>query len=401
METRRILMVSTFYPPFHIGGDAVHVKYLAEALARKGHEVHVLHSIDAYLFKQGKHRGQYPDDLVHLHPIQTKYPVISTLAAYITGRNRAAESALRNLLNEVNPDWVHFHNISLLGYRILMIPNSMKIYTAHDYWLICQRNDLMNAGKLICEQASCFKCSIKSLRPYQFWRDQNYRNALERIDIVIAPSKYMGGVLRRHIKINPIVIPNFAPRNGYRVLKGSDTTSFFLFASVLEKHKGLHILLECFCGEDLDSNLHIAGKGRLEKLVRKKESETKGRVRYLGYLPRSELMKEIESSMCFVSPSICLENSPLSCIEALSTRKPLVVSNKGGLPELVTDPECGIVCEPTVENLKNALKRIEKDEELRSRLSTNALKRYELYHTPERYLKSYFRVIEEMGENVA
>ena len=41
METLRFLMVSTFYPPYHLGGDAVHVQYLAEALAERGHEVPV------------------------------------------------------------------------------------------------------------------------------------------------------------------------------------------------------------------------------------------------------------------------------------------------------------------------------------------------------------------------
>ncbi|MDH7507851.1 MAG: glycosyltransferase family 4 protein [Methanomassiliicoccales archaeon] len=400
METRKILMVSTFYPPFHIGGDAVHVKYLAEELAKRGHEVHVLHSIDAYAFKQGRIRERHQGDLVHLHSIQTNYPVISTVATYLTGRNGAVERTLRHIMTEIDPEWVHFHNISLLGYKILTIPNKMKIYTAHDHWLICQRNDLMNAGRFICEKASCMKCSAKSLRPYQFWRDQEYRNALTKIDIILAPSRYMGGVLKKHMGIDPTVLPNFAPRNTCRTSEISDGAPFFLFASVLEKHKGLHLLLECFCGGGLDSDLHVAGKGHLEKLVLRKASETKGRVKYLGYLSRSELIEELESATCFVSPSICVENSPLSCIEALSMGKPLVVSNRGGLPELVTDPECGIVCEPTVEKIKDALRRIENDEKLRSQMSANALRRYELYHTPERYLESYFRVIEELRENV-
>ena len=44
METAKILMVSTFYPPYHLGGDAIHVKYLADELSKAGHEVHVIHS---------------------------------------------------------------------------------------------------------------------------------------------------------------------------------------------------------------------------------------------------------------------------------------------------------------------------------------------------------------------
>lgn len=39
METLKFLMTAAFYPPFHLGGDANHVRYLAEALAAQGHDV--------------------------------------------------------------------------------------------------------------------------------------------------------------------------------------------------------------------------------------------------------------------------------------------------------------------------------------------------------------------------
>jgi hypothetical protein len=35
METLTFLFTSTFYPPYHIGGDAIYVKYLAEELPKK------------------------------------------------------------------------------------------------------------------------------------------------------------------------------------------------------------------------------------------------------------------------------------------------------------------------------------------------------------------------------
>ena len=54
METAKILMVSTFYPPYHLGGDAIHVKYLADELSKAGHEVHVIHSLDAYNLKKNE-----------------------------------------------------------------------------------------------------------------------------------------------------------------------------------------------------------------------------------------------------------------------------------------------------------------------------------------------------------
>ena len=52
MESLRFVMTTSFYPPYHLGGDAVHVYYLANELAKIGHEVHVIHSIDAYNLKR-------------------------------------------------------------------------------------------------------------------------------------------------------------------------------------------------------------------------------------------------------------------------------------------------------------------------------------------------------------
>jgi hypothetical protein len=44
----RICMVTTFYPPYHFGGDAVFVQALARALTSAGHQVEVVHCEDAY-----------------------------------------------------------------------------------------------------------------------------------------------------------------------------------------------------------------------------------------------------------------------------------------------------------------------------------------------------------------
>lgn len=137
MESRRIVMASTFYPPYHLGGDAVHVRYLAEELVRRGHEVHVLHSLDAFALKA---RGKEPKPVrsdVHTHPVSTSLGATSASMAYVLGTNGAAERELERLVQEVKPDWIHHHNISLLGQQVLSIGDAPKMYTAHDHWLAC------------------------------------------------------------------------------------------------------------------------------------------------------------------------------------------------------------------------------------------------------------------------
>src|SRR5450755_3231509 len=44
----RFCFLTTFYPPYSFGGDAIFVSRLANALARRGHEVEVIHCVDSY-----------------------------------------------------------------------------------------------------------------------------------------------------------------------------------------------------------------------------------------------------------------------------------------------------------------------------------------------------------------
>lgn len=44
----RFLHLTTFYPPYSFGGDAMYIYRLAHTLAGLGHEVDVIHNVDAY-----------------------------------------------------------------------------------------------------------------------------------------------------------------------------------------------------------------------------------------------------------------------------------------------------------------------------------------------------------------
>ena len=48
----RFCMVTTYYPPYHFGGDAIYVRALSRALVSLGHEVEVMHCVDTYRLKK-------------------------------------------------------------------------------------------------------------------------------------------------------------------------------------------------------------------------------------------------------------------------------------------------------------------------------------------------------------
>jgi glycosyltransferase involved in cell wall biosynthesis len=395
METLKLLFTSTFYPPYHLGGDATHVKYLAEELVRRGHEVHVAHSLDAYRLKRkGMPAAVEPMEGIHVHPISSRIGWISPIWTYVSGISKPAERVIEKVRREEKLDIVHHHNISLLGRSMLDIPLP-SLYTAHDYWLICPRSDLMFLGKTSCQQRRCGYCSLATGRPPQLWRGFGFDGKLRDLDQVISPSRFMASSLNKFLGIDSVVMPNFHEAPPSTPPHRSDE-GHFVFAGVLESYKGIDLLIKVFERGKVKSPLHIMGRGSMEEMVRRASDSSGGRISYLGFVPEEERKRQIATAKAMVAPSTWNENGPLTCIEALSMATPLVVTNKGGLPELVEDPECGLVCDATVDGLERALLSIEGDPELQRRLSINASLRYSQHHTPERYLNDYLSLCKKI-----
>jgi glycosyltransferase involved in cell wall biosynthesis len=391
METKRIIMTSTFYPPYHLGGDATHVKLLKQELEGRGHEVHVLHSLDAYRLKHGPIPIEAKSS-PGVHPVQGLMGRWSAVGTYITGRNKAAERKLERLIKEFRPDWVHHHNISLLGAGVLRQRDVPSVYTAHDYWLICPRSDLMYMGRKTCTRLRCTRCSLRTGRPPQLWRMARMKEARASIDLALSPSEFMAGQLRSFLGMEAKVLPNFAPAPDSSPMSAGN---HFSFVGVLERNKGLDLLLQAFRDERIDAELHVMGEGSLEPLVRRAEAETRGRVIYKGFLTGKALWREVGTSLALVCPSTGNENSPMACIEALAQGVPLLVSSRGGLPELTKDPEAGLVAGLDPKSLADALIRLSDPSE-RERLAKNAFIRYHLHHEPQKYADEYLRLCEVM-----
>jgi len=392
METERIVMTSTFYPPYHLGGDAVHVRYLAEELVRRGHEVHVIHSRDAFALKaRGKDPAPIASDVI-VHAISTPRGAASAQMAYLTGRCRAAERELARVVDEARPSWVHHHNISLLGQGMLDPLGPAQLYTVHDHWPVCPRSDLAYLGRDTCSKDRCVTCSLRTGRPPQLWRGAGFMARLRGIDRIIAPSEYMASFLRDRAGLPSTVLPNFVPPPG--VVEKKTGKPHFVFVGVLEKHKGLDLLLQGYekCG--VKAELHVLGSGSLEPELKAAAERTGGRVRGLGFLSRKEVLEEVASAIALVAPSVCQENSPLSCIEALSVGTPLIVSRNGGLPDLVAGG-CGTVTDTTPDAIGRTM--LEMESGAREEASRNALQRFQTHHSPESYLRSYL----ELGRKAA
>lgn len=123
-----------------------------------------------------------------------------------------------------------------------------------------------------------------------------------------------------------------------------------LFLGGLKERKNLFFLLDVYrelVREQPDSRLVIAGSGPLlEPLKRAAErAGLGGQVIFTGYVPEAEKVEYYRLADLLMFPS-SMEGFGFSVGEAMSCGLPVVVSNRGSLPELVVDGEGGSLCDP-------------------------------------------------------
>lgn len=144
-----------------------------------------------------------------------------------------------------------------------------------------------------------------------------------------------------------VVVPNGYDDGLFRV---SDVPrEGLLFVGLLTPVKNLHVLLEAFATRagDIPGRLTIAGdgplRGELEAAARR--LGVADRVRFAGLASRPEVAALMARARALVLPSAS-EGWPLVVCEALASGTPVVASRVGGIPEIVTSPDAGLLVEP-------------------------------------------------------
>lgn len=149
------------------------------------------------------------------------------------------------------------------------------------------------------------------------------------------------------------------------------------FCGRLVKRKGLIFLLNSWAtiSKKIDNAvLVLIGSGKnqpdsVEKELLKmaEKPSLKDKIIFLGEKNREEVAVYLKTADIFVYPSIHPEGRAVSVLEAMSTEVPVIVTNIGGLKEIVTDGFSGYLVE--VNDLKNFSFRLEKlinDKKLRT-----------------------------------
>jgi glycosyltransferase involved in cell wall biosynthesis len=395
-------MITTFYPPYNFGGDAVFVQRLSNELARRGHHVEVIHCVDAYSLLRGRQPpGACRDDAgVIVHGLRSRAGSLSPLATQQTGYPLFKSAAIREVL-ERGFDVIHFHNVSLVGGPgVLRCGRGLKLYTLHEYWLVCPTHVLFKDNRAACTRPSCFACQLIHKRPPQLWRHTGLlKRMVGHVDAFLAPSRF---VMEKHramgLDLPMLHLPPFVPGpEGSLPTPVSERPDlqqpYFLFLGRLEKLKGLQTLIPVF-GRCATADLLIAGSGGFEPQLRR-QAEGCANIRFLGQQTAKQVCALLRDAVALIVPSICFEVFPNVTLEAFSQGTPVIVRKIGGMPEQV-ERGGGLVYD-TDEELAAAMERLLADRAYRDELGRQGRAAYGAVWTAGAHVESYLALIRDLA----
>nr|MBP9201751.1 glycosyltransferase [Gemmatimonadales bacterium] len=194
MSGLRFAFLTTFYPPHNFGGDGIGIQRLARGLVRAGHHVTVIHDVDAYNSLRQGAEPEAPPEPAGLEVIRLRSG-LGTLSPLLTqqlGRPVVNGPRIARILDEGKFDVINFHNVSLIGGPgLFKYGRGLKLYMAHEHWLVCPSHVLWRHNRELCTGRQCFRCQVSYRRPPQLWRWTGYlERELRHVDAFIAMSEF-------------------------------------------------------------------------------------------------------------------------------------------------------------------------------------------------------------------
>ena len=403
-EKMRFCMVTTFYPPFHAGGDAIYVQALARALRHEGHDVEVVHCEDAFRVREARTREPAAkvgdrDDIV-AHRLRHPLGFLSPLYTQQTGRPGLKRHSLRVILDR-DFDVIHFHNISLVGGPCVlgMGQARVRLYTLHDYWLLCPTHIFWKNRQRACDRPTCWTCCIRSGIPPQLWRLSNLiGRELEHVDLLLAPSEFAAGKHREAGITRPIeVLANFSRFDPTPAFKRvNPERPRFLFVGRIIAPKGIGPLVDLFT-ELPEYELWVAGEGDLlDTLVRR--CRNVANIRFLGQVDTAQLPALYGAATATIIPSLVPEVLALVMLESFAHGTPVISFDTGGFGDVLRATGAGILCRDMAE-LKSAVHGLASDPELGQRLGSLGRMAYLERYTERAHVAAYLGHVKELLAN--
>ena len=395
----RVLQVVHGLPPAASGGTEIYVWHLARALAeRPGIQVTLLtRDADPNRPEYSVRRERMAGGLVAFRINNTFQACTSFEDSYA---NPALAAIAGDLIDGVDPDVVHVQHLTCLSTGILERAHAARrpvVMTLNDYWLMCQRGQLLRRDGRRCEgplDGGCDGCvprgvlagpaayragriaravplpgaafaaraaakclelttSAEQTREASWKRLEHLREATRTVDLFLAPSATMEqwalrfGIDRARLERCDQGIPL-----EFRKRRPADASLRLAFAGALIPSKAPHLLLEAvdalpagritvdLLGSVVPYHGDTSYASRLAPLLGKPF------VRKLGPVPHERMSDAFADVDALVVPSEWIENAPFVIREAFAAGLPVIASDLGGMAEMVRPERNGLLFAP-------------------------------------------------------
>lgn len=171
------------------------------------------------------------------------------------------------------------------------------------------------------------------------------------------------------VEYNPVVIPNNITTKD----KKKSDKIVFVFLGKINQRKGVFDLLEAIAQLTLayrkKLEIIIAGNGEIKKAIAlAQELEIDSIVTFPGWINTEQRDRLLEEADVFILPSYN-EGLPMALLEAMSWKLPVITSPVGGIPEIITHKETGLLVESgNIQELLVSIQTLINDKSLRLKL---------------------------------
>lgn len=397
----RVLYVVHGFPPDTWAGTEVYTLGLALEMKRRGHEVAVLTRAPAsksvaeggpadFSLREDEFRGLKVWRLTH------RLEHGSMRESYHEPR---VDAALRDVLLRYKPDLVHFQHLLHLSGSLPTVVREHglpSVITVNDYWAVCARVQLIRPDGVRCEEnqgMGCLVCvknkplsgiasarhTLAAVAPLMgllkragdtpgLASASRYAHEFEDIrarhdfvlagydsaDLLIAPSRFLRGKLLATGKLDPhkVLFSDYGTlTDNVRPIARQPDPSGRLrvgFVGSLLWYKGVDVLVEAMAKvAPAKAELHVFGDYKPDSdpyhaRLRELAAKGAGNVRFHGRFDNQDIARVYEQIDVLCTPSTWFENSPITIHESFLFRTPQLVSDIGGMAELVRDGVDGL-----------------------------------------------------------
>ncbi|MGF3521744.1 MAG: glycosyltransferase family 4 protein [Candidatus Bathyarchaeia archaeon] len=369
-DALNVMMLSWEFPPRVIGGISPHMYFLSKSLAKNGVKVHVV-TCDF----PGAPAHEVIDG-VEVHRIDSY-------------KNPSPDFAT----------WVYLMNLNMqkeAAAIVARLPEKIDVFHAHD-WLVATasiglkhvfRKPLLATmhSTEVGRRDGLHTNTERMIHETEGWLTYEAWRVICCSDYMVQHVKWAFGLPMDKL----VMVPNGVNPHVYDVLENQDLSAFrskyalpeekiVLYVGRLVYEKGIHVLINAVPKvlEKVNAKFVIVGTGymkeQLSNIVKSMGLEHK--VLFTGFEEEANVLKLQKIADVSVVPSL-FEPFGIVALEAMAAKSPVVVSDTGGLSEIVDHEYTGMKAySNNTESLAWAITKVLLDENLRRRIRENAYKK--------------------------